>query len=92
MNRQQRRVLERERRRYWDRQAFSRSELVEMNTRAYLYGLGMAILAARDVLGLGPTRLNRIAERIREMHAEVFGDMLDTRRIPPEWLWECDEA
>jgi len=88
MNRQQRRALARERRRYWDRQAFSRSELVEMNTRAYLYGLGMALMAARDVLGLGPTRLNRIGARISELHTEVFGDVLDPCRIPPEWLWE----
>jgi len=88
MNRQQRRALERERRRYWDRQAFSRSELVEMNTRAYLYGLGMALMAARDVLRLGPTRLNRIGARISELHADVFGDVLDARRIPPGWLWE----
>lgn len=86
-----RRRLERERRRYWTRQGFSRAEYVEANTRAYLYGIGIALLAARDELGLGPTRLNRIATRIAEYHKEIFGDDLDPKAFPVSWLWEDGE-
>lgn len=91
MNRRMRRVLERERRRYWDRQGFSRAEYIEGLTRAYYYGIGITLLAARDVLALGSTRLERIWRRIQEMHREIFGDELHHKAIPVSWLWAGED-
>lgn len=75
MNRQQRRQKKRSLEKYEKRQAFTKREIEAANEASYQYGVAFALLAAKEVLGLGETRLERLRQRIAEYEARHFVDL-----------------
>lgn len=65
MNRQQIREFERRGVAFDSRKAFAPVEVVAMNNASYSLGVDHALEAVSLVYGLGPTRLERIKEKLR---------------------------
>ena len=72
MNRNERRRRERAAKRYDQRQTFTKTELEEANEIAYALGVDKALEAAAKVLGLGPTRIERVRNQLARIEYETF--------------------
>lgn len=70
--RQQRRQLKRSANKYDKRVHFTKDEVTAANEASYEYGKQLALKAATEVIGLGPKRLERIAEAIAKLEFETF--------------------
>jgi hypothetical protein len=72
LSRAERRRAERSRKKFDQLQTFSKKQVEDMNAQAYKYGVAMALLAAKNVLQLGETRLDRVRMKIKEYEFEYF--------------------
>jgi len=72
MNRAQRRQMERSKKKYEQRQTFTKEEVEGMNEQAYKYGVAFALQAAKEVLNLGEVRLDRVRFKLKEFEFEYF--------------------
>ncbi|MGR5876760.1 hypothetical protein ACT7C3_11225 [Bacillus pacificus] len=72
LNRQQRRANERERKKTRERQSFHRGEVQQVSLLSYKDGRTLALRAVKEVLGLGPVRLERCTEAIRRTRKREF--------------------
>lgn len=72
LNRQQRRNMQRKGLKYENKESFTKEELQKGNTAAYEYGKQLALLAATEVIGLGPKRLDRINEVLERLEYQTF--------------------
>lgn len=78
LSRQQRRERERNAKRYDSRQTFTKKEVEDMNAHAFKLGTGMALYAAKKVLGLGDVRLDRVRKEILLLEDQfIMGESLD---------------
>lgn len=75
LSRQQRRAIERERKKTRERQSFHRGEVQQVSLLSYKDGRILALRAAKEVLGLGPVRLERVKERLEELENENFNEL-----------------
>ena len=67
MNRAERRRIQRSAQGFDSRQTFSKKELETMNAHAFKIGTAMALYAAKNALGLGDTRLDRVRLELRKL-------------------------
>lgn len=72
LSRQQKRAMQRKGKKYEEKVSFTKEELQNANMAAYEYGKQLAILAATEVIGLGPKRLDRITEVIEKLEFQTF--------------------
>lgn len=72
LTRQQKRSMQRSGKKFEERQTFTKDELHNANMASYEYGKQLVLLAAKEVIGLGPKRLDRIAEVIDRLEFEAF--------------------
>ncbi|MGI8277337.1 hypothetical protein [Bacillus mycoides] len=74
LNRQQRRMMEREQKKTRERQSFHRGEVQQVSLLSYKDGRTLALQAVKEVevLGLGPVRLERVQKRLEELENENF--------------------
>ncbi|PHA22039.1 hypothetical protein [Bacillus wiedmannii] len=72
LNRQQRRASERESKKTRERQSFHRGEVQQVSLLSYKDGRTLALRAVKEVLGLGPVRLERVLKRLEELENENF--------------------
>lgn len=72
MNRAERRRIARSAKKFDQRNSFTREEVEKANASAYEYGKQLALKAAKKVLKLGDTRLNRIEEELKRQEYETF--------------------
>lgn len=72
LTRQQRRQMERSGKKYERKTTFSKQEVEKANSAAYEYGKQLTLKAAKEVLGLGHARLERVEKRLAELEFETF--------------------
>lgn len=72
LSRAERRRQERNKKKFDQIKTFTKAEVESMNEQAYKYGVAFALVAAKEVLQLGETRLDRIRKRITEFEFEYF--------------------
>ncbi|QWG39113.1 hypothetical protein EXW35_11910 [Bacillus mycoides] len=72
LDHQQRRMMEREQKKTRERQSFHRGEVQQVSLLSYKDGRTLALQAVKEVLGLGPVRLERVQKRLEELENENF--------------------
>jgi hypothetical protein len=80
-NRAERRRQEKLAKKFEARQTFSRNEYMKAVEEAYQLGIQIALQAAKDVVGLGPRRLERILQQVEKVETAAFGQPVRTYQL-----------